>query len=247
MAGSTLLSADDKAKVKKAIPTSSSSNKIITAAVARVYTARPNSGWNYSGATGALVFVADKNRGGLWFRVVDLTSHNGVIWEHELPNEIEYNQDKPFFHSWAGDDAQVAFVFPSEGEALDFYKKVANRSKYATKAKEKDNGGSDKKEKQSLGKRIKGRIDKAMISGPSSFRHVAHMGYDTKEGFSSSGVDKTWQVLLEQLSMKGVSEKEIKKNEAFIKDYVEKQGGIENRKQDLGDSDEEEESDGEWD
>lgn len=36
------------------------------------------------------------------------------------------------------------------------------------KAKEKDNGGSDKKEKQSLGKRIKGRIDKAMISGPVS-------------------------------------------------------------------------------
>lgn len=29
-------------------------------------------------------------------------------------------------------DAQVAFVFPSEGEALDFYKKVANRSKYAS-------------------------------------------------------------------------------------------------------------------
>lgn len=34
------LSTEDKAKVKKAIPTSSSTNKIITAAVARVYQAR---------------------------------------------------------------------------------------------------------------------------------------------------------------------------------------------------------------
>jgi hypothetical protein len=34
------LTADDKSKVKKAIPTSSSTNKIITAAVARVYQAK---------------------------------------------------------------------------------------------------------------------------------------------------------------------------------------------------------------
>lgn len=80
--------------------------------------------WNYAGATGALAFVADKAKGGLWFRIVDLSvssplsfmssgttvcgklteqSGRGVIWEHELPNEIEYNQDKPFFHTWASD------------------------------------------------------------------------------------------------------------------------------------------------
>lgn len=32
-----------------------------------------------------------------------IQSHRGVIWEHELPNEIEYNQEKPFFHTWQGD------------------------------------------------------------------------------------------------------------------------------------------------
>lgn len=41
MAPATSLSADDKAKVKKAIPTSSSTNKIITATVARIYQAKP--------------------------------------------------------------------------------------------------------------------------------------------------------------------------------------------------------------
>ncbi|ORY35354.1 hypothetical protein BCR39DRAFT_508969 [Naematelia encephala] len=223
------LSSDDKAKVKKAIPTSSSTNKIITAAVARVYQASEGSrSWNYAGAEGALVFCADKAKGGLWFRVVDLSSYRGVIWEHELPNEIEYNQDKPFFHTWQGDDTQIAFVFPAEGEANDFYKKVANRSKYATKVKE------DKKEKAEKSTPTKkkakgGKIDKSLISGPSagSFKHVAHMGYDSEKGFSSSGVDPSWKSLLEQLSMKGISPKQIEKNEQFIKDFVQQQGGIE--------------------
>lgn len=32
------------------------------------------------------------------------------MWEHELPNEIEYNQEKPFFHTWQGD---VGFSYSS--------------------------------------------------------------------------------------------------------------------------------------
>ncbi|TXT13108.1 hypothetical protein VHUM_01509 [Vanrija humicola] len=226
MGSSSTLSADDKSKVKSAVPTSGSTNKIITVAVARIYTAKPgSSSWKYGGATGALVFLADKAKGGLWFRVVDLEGNRGVVWEHELPNEIEYNQDKPWFHTWAGDDAQIAFVFAAQDEAHEFYKKVANRSKYATKvSKDKDAGGG----KQSWGKRLKGRIDKALISGPKdgSFKHVAHMGYDAEKGFSSSGVDPSWQVLLEQLSMKGISKKDIENNEEFIRDYVAQQGGI---------------------
>lgn len=43
MAKQSILTADDKAKVKKAIPTSSSTNKIITAGVARVYQASADS------------------------------------------------------------------------------------------------------------------------------------------------------------------------------------------------------------
>ncbi len=40
MANDSTLSTDDKAKVKKAVPTSSSTNKIVTASVARVYQAK---------------------------------------------------------------------------------------------------------------------------------------------------------------------------------------------------------------
>lgn len=157
-------------------------------------------------------------------------------------------------------DASYAFVFPNELEANDFYKKVANRSKYAVKAKEKEErraeraaekaaaaqekasasaaasasgsvggGGGGTPKKKGFGSKIKGKIDKSMISGPKtdSFKHVAHMGYDSNKGFSSVGVDSSWQTLLEQLSAKGVSAKDIQENEAFIKDYVQQRGGPE--------------------
>ncbi|RSH81390.1 Wiskott-Aldrich syndrome protein 1 [Saitozyma podzolica] len=224
------LSADDKAKIKRAVPTSGGGgNKIVTAAVARVYQAKEGaSSWSYAGVEGALVFCADKHRGGLWFRVVDLAGNRGVVWEHELPNEIEYNQEKPFFHAWQGDFAQYAFVFAAESEASDFYKKVANRSKYAVKVKE-DKKEKEKEKSTPTKKKKGGKIDKSLISGPTAgtFKHVAHMGYDADKGFSSVGVDPSWQVLLEQLSMKGISPKQIQKNEQFIKDFVAQQGGIE--------------------
>lgn len=53
------------------------------------------------------------------------------------------------------------------------------------------------------------------------------MGYDSEKGFSSSGVDPSWQVLLEQLSMRGFSEKDIENNKDFIHEFVKEQGGIE--------------------
>lgn len=109
----------------------------------------------------------------------------------------------------------------------------------------------DKKEKsdkstptKKKGKTVAGKIDKSMISGPvssdsprcaiadsvqaeGSFKHVAHMGYDSQKGFASSGVDPSWQTLLERLSAQGVSAKQIQKNQKFIEDYVEREGGIE--------------------
>lgn len=73
------------------------------------------------------------------------------------------------------------------------------------------------------------KLDKAAISAPKSesFQHVAHMGYDSEKGFTSIGVDPSWQTLLDQLGMQGVSQEQIKENEQFIKDFVAQQGGIE--------------------
>lgn len=66
------------------------------------------------------------------------------------------------------------------------------------------------------------------LQSAGSFQHVAHMGYDSEKGFTSVGVDPSWQKLLEQLSAKGFSKQELDQNEDFIKDYVQQAGGIEN-------------------
>lgn len=54
------------------------------------------------------------------------------------------------------------------------------------------------------------------------------MGYDSEKGFSSVGVDPSWQKLLEQLTAKGFSRSDLEQNEDFIKDYVQQAGGIDN-------------------
>ncbi|GAC95855.1 hypothetical protein PHSY_003432 [Pseudozyma hubeiensis SY62] len=217
MPSSSTISSSDKSKVKSAIP--SSSNKIITATVGRVYAAHPSpSQWSYTGVEGAIAFVRDLVKATFYFKVIDLKGTRGVIWEHEFYDGFQYNQDRTFFHSFEGDECLIGFSFADEGEANDLFKKVSNRSKYA---KSKSGSSSTKKKKATSG----GKIDKSMIGAPSGFKHVAHMGFSAEHGFSSENVDPTWQALLEQLGSLGISEKDIRQNESFIKDFVGKRGG----------------------
>ncbi|KAJ1024383.1 hypothetical protein NDA18_004551 [Ustilago nuda] len=216
MPSSSTISSSDKSKVKSAIP--SSANKIITATVGRVYAAHPSpSQWSYAGVEGAIAFVRDLHKATFYFKLVDIKGTRGVIWEHELYEGFQYNQDRAFFHSFEGDECLIGFSFADESEASDLFKKVSNRSKYA---KSKSSSSSSKKKATSGGK-----IDKSMIGAPSGFKHVAHMGFSTEHGFSSENVDPTWQALLEQLGNLGISEKDIRQNESFIKDFVGKRGG----------------------
>jgi len=96
------LNNDEKSKVKTAIP--KTSNKIFTAALARVYYAYPQPNrWSYGGLQGALAFTKDDSRNVFILRLVDLNGTRGVIWEHELYEGFEYFQDRPFFHTFPGD------------------------------------------------------------------------------------------------------------------------------------------------
>lgn len=38
-----------------------------------------------------------------------------MVWEHEVPIEVEYNQDKPFFHSWQGDVSYLRVTMAALG------------------------------------------------------------------------------------------------------------------------------------
>jgi Wiskott-Aldrich syndrome protein len=102
MPSTSALSAEEKAKVKGAIP--SATSKIFFATVARIYYAYPQpSKWSYAGLQGALAFVLDNRTNTTYFKLVDLDGTRGVIWEHELYSNLELHQDRPYFHSFASD------------------------------------------------------------------------------------------------------------------------------------------------
>ncbi|CAG8659105.1 1289_t:CDS:10, partial [Ambispora leptoticha] len=225
----TLGDAKDKPTIKKAIPTSA--NKIITATVARLYVAYPDpNAWTYANIVGAVVFLRDLKKKSFFFRIVDLNSERGVIWEQELYQDFQYNNDTPFFHTFATDEYVAAFSFADENEATTFHKKVINREKINAKAKssKKENenkgffgGGTTKKKK---GK--KNKVDKALIGQPTDFRHLGHIGYNPDTGFDVQNIDPNWQSLFDQLGQLGVTQDQITKNADFIKSFVEKEGGL---------------------
>lgn len=101
MPSSSSLSANEKSHVKLIV---SLPAKILAASLARIYFAHPDpSSWSYGGLQGALLLVADRAKGAYFLNLVDLIGNRGVIWEHEIYNDFEYYQDRPYFHTFAGD------------------------------------------------------------------------------------------------------------------------------------------------
>jgi hypothetical protein len=137
-------------------------------------------------------------------------------------------------------ECMIGFSFPNESEALTMYKKFEKRSKLSTggtfypreprvstinqflfTGKAKPQAAAPPTPTKSKSKSKKGKIDKSLISAPSGFQHVAHMGYDSEGGFTSTGLDPSWQALLESLGQYGVSKSDLQGNEDFIRGFVE--------------------------
>jgi neural Wiskott-Aldrich syndrome protein len=101
MPSSSTLTNNDRSLIKSII---ASPTKILAASLARIYFAHPDPrSWSYGGLQGALVLTSDRARGAHFLTIVDLSGSRGVMWEHEIYKDFEYNQDRPFFHSFAGD------------------------------------------------------------------------------------------------------------------------------------------------
>lgn len=67
----SILNKDDKVVVKRAVP--SSSNNIITVAVARLYVNYPDKHrWNFTGISGAVVLAEDLVGHTFFFKIVDV-------------------------------------------------------------------------------------------------------------------------------------------------------------------------------
>jgi len=119
MPAQSTLSEGDRSNVRSVL--SPSSYKVLYATLARVYFAYPDpKRWSYGGLQGALAFVNNTKANTFEFRLVDLDGTKGVIWEHELWEGFEYFQDRPFFHSFAGDVSsnQVLFYCTRKTESI---------------------------------------------------------------------------------------------------------------------------------
>ena len=118
------LNSEDKAKIKRAIP--KSSNKILTASVARLYVSFPDpQKWRFTGLSGALVLAKDTVGNTYFLKLVDVIGTGQVLWDQELWTGFQYNQDRTFFHSFEIEGILVGLSFAEESEAHGFYKKVS--------------------------------------------------------------------------------------------------------------------------
>ncbi|GFO28829.1 wiskott-aldrich syndrome protein [Plakobranchus ocellatus] len=90
--------------------------------------------------------------------------------------------------------------------------------------------GTNKKEKDKK-KDAKKKLTKADIGTPSNFRHVSHVGWDPEKGFDMKDLEPDMQMLFQSV---GITEDVDKETVDFIYDFVEKHGGMEAVKKDLG-------------
>ncbi|KAJ9623149.1 hypothetical protein H2203_006085 [Taxawa tesnikishii (nom. ined.)] len=129
----SILSDDDKTTVKRVVP--KASNKIHAVAVAKLYVAYPNRHrWTYTGLQGAAVLANDLVGNTFWIKLVDVSpSNRGVLWDQEIYDTFQYNQDRTFFHSFELEDCMAGLSFVDEKEAKQFKKKMDEREKNAHK------------------------------------------------------------------------------------------------------------------
>ncbi|KAJ2628485.1 hypothetical protein H4R22_003858 [Coemansia sp. RSA 1290] len=127
MPTASLLSSEEKSAIKAAQP--SSKHKILAAAIARVFAARPGEKWRYTNRFGGLVLVKDAHNKASFLRLINLggVSGSSLLWEQELYEGFEFTEQRPFFYTVVGDDYIFGLDFADEKEAASFAAKVGRR------------------------------------------------------------------------------------------------------------------------
>lgn len=242
----SVLSEADKETVKRTVP--KASNKIQAVAVARLYVAHPNPRkWTYTGLQGAAVLSNDTVGNTFWIKLVDISpSNRGVIWDQEIYDTFQYNQDRTFFHSFELEQCLAGLSFVDEKEAKQFKKKMDDREKNASKATIRQPFGSNASggamvmqngsgKKSRLGGLFGGhrhssgplpvQQHQSMIPPPQPV--YAH-SVNSRPQSSAGGLDLTDPALkpiLEELVQMGITADQIADNADFIKQYIQQKQG----------------------
>lgn len=221
----TALTSADKDKIKRVVP--KSSNKIIDAAIIRLYVNYPNlEEWTWTGLMGAVVLVDDLIGHTFFFKLVDVIGNQGVLWDQELWVDFQYSQDRLFFHSFEIEDFSVGFLFEDKSEAQHFFKRVQNRHKHASKLTIQNNNAVEarKRPEETSTRGYRGEeFDKdgssnGIVNEQRMRRTRGILYYDNEP-------PPEWRSFYKELENMGISEDMIAENREFIKDYIAKQGG----------------------
>ena len=237
----SILSDADKETVKRTVP--KASNKIQAVAVAKLYVAYPNRAlWTYTGLQGAVVLSNDLVGNTFWIKLVDVSpASRGVIWDQEIYDTFQYNQDRTFFHSFElqNPDCMAGLSFVDEKEAKQFMKKMNDREKNASKGTKAQsfgstaqggqmylqNGGGQKSHSR-IGGFLRGHRHSSAPAPPQNVPapQVGQSLYSPPSTRpNSSGIDladPTWRPILDELLQMGITEDQIESNADFIKQYV---------------------------
>ncbi|KAJ9500448.1 hypothetical protein H2202_004243 [Exophiala xenobiotica] len=237
----SILGEGEKEIVKRAIP--KAANKIQAVAVARLYIALPGRNrWTYTGLQGAAVLCNDLVGNTFWIKLVDISpASRGVIWDQEIYDTFQYNQDRTFFHSFELEQCMAGLSFVDEKEARTFKKKMDEREKNASKhtkaqpfASSAGGGqlyvpGSSQKHHSRVGNFLRGHRHSSNPTIPQAQpqsivpQHM-YSPASTSRPQSSAGAidlaDPTWRPILDELILMGITEDQIANNADFIKNYV---------------------------
>ncbi|KAG7894070.1 hypothetical protein KL906_001439 [Ogataea polymorpha] len=213
-----MINSQDKELIKRAIP--KASNKILAAAVAKLYIAYPEPDhWTPTGLAGAIVLVDDLVGHTFFLKLVDIVSHKGVLWDQELYIDFEYNQDRSFFHSFECEECYFGLLFEDKSEASSFYKKVKSRDKHGSKQTVQNKHGVELKKEPTQVNKIGFRGDMSGLESEQRTRRTKGLIYYEDEP------PPEWRSLYRELESVGITEDMIAENREFIKDYIAQTGG----------------------
>ncbi|KAK6351665.1 hypothetical protein TWF718_004819 [Orbilia javanica] len=213
MAPSTL-NKNDREQVKRVVP--SATNEILGDGVARLYVNYPDKNrWNYTGISGCLVLANDKVGRTHFFKIVDISPANrGVLWDQELYDGLQYNQDRTFFHSFEIEECSAGFSFTDEKEAEAFRKRVLKVAPPLPP-------GARSHHSHSSSQRPKGR-DGNNSHSTGQQNSPAQWGKSSETPSTVvDDIDPSWKPLLAELYELGITDEMIRNNSDFIREYVE--------------------------
>ncbi|KAI0080407.1 hypothetical protein K474DRAFT_1589753 [Panus rudis PR-1116 ss-1] len=213
--------------------------RILATATAKVYHSPfggKASSWSHSGLSGILIFGRDRihlrpdRRIGtgpgssveqnFWFRLVDLQTGKGLVWMHQISDDIQYRLDKPFFHEFRGKTRMFGFRFDEDVEANKFYKKVTS---HLRASREYLSPPSPVRKRTIPSFNPLKRFIPSQISSPApgTFVHLSHVGFNEKGRIevSDDSIEAGWTMMLEELQGHGVSEDIIEDDHDFVEGF----------------------------